>query len=78
MRLTELFIALNEKPVESTWITDISYNRPNRVLTMRLSNGTRYSIPGISRGMFEKWANASSKGQFFHRFIKGRYNVKRL
>jgi hypothetical protein len=75
MRAAEI---LNEKPVESTWITDLVYNRPNRVLTMRLSNGVSYSIPGITRTMFERWTKAPSKGFFFHQSIKGNYQVSRI
>lgn len=66
---------LNEKPVESAWISDLIYNRPNKTLTMRLSNGKRYSIPGITRTTFEKWVKSPSKGEYFHQFIKGRYQV---
>ena len=75
MRAAEI---LNEKPVESTWITDLVYNRPNRVLTMRLSNGVSYSIPGITRTMFERWTKAPSKGFFFHQNIKDTYQVRKI
>jgi hypothetical protein len=67
-----------EKPVQSTWITDLTHNRPNRVLTMRLSNGKSFSINGINRGMFERWTRSPSKGQFWHKFVKGNYIVKRI
>ena len=69
---------LNEKPVESAWITDLVYNRPNKVLTMRLSDGSSYSIPAITRTMFERWIRSPSKGRFFHEQIKDRYQVKRI
>jgi len=69
---------LREKPVESAWITDLIYNRPNKVLTMRLSNGKSYSIPNITRAIFERWTKSGSKGQFFHQHIKDTYNVKRI
>lgn len=80
MRICEIFYKtpLNEKPVESTWITDLIYNRPNKVLTMRISNGRSFSVTNISRTMFEKWVKANSKGQFFHQHIKDTYNIKRL
>ena len=45
---------LTEKPVESAWITDLTYNRPNKIITMRLSNGKSYSIPGATRTTFER------------------------
>ena len=75
MRAAEI---LNEKPVQSTWITDLTYNRPNRVLTMRLSNGVSYSIPGITREIFERWTKSPSKGFFFHQNIKDTYQVSKI
>jgi hypothetical protein len=75
MRAAEL---LNEKQVDSAWISDLVYNRPNRVLTMRLSNGVSYSIPGISRTMFERWLKSPSKGFFFHQNIKDIYQVRKI
>ena len=75
MKLYEILI---EKKVASTWITDLTHNRPNKVLTMRLSNGNVYSISGIGRRMFERWHKSSSKGRFWHQFIKGSYNVRKI
>lgn len=75
MKLAEI---LTEKPVQSSWITDLTYNRPNRTLTMRLNNGKAFSIPGITRSMFEKWLRSPSKGQFFHTYIKDSYLVTRI
>lgn len=74
MKTAEL---LKEKPVESTWITDLIYTRPTKTLTMRLSDGKSYKIPGISRATFETWTKSNSKGQFFHNFIKNKYQVTR-
>jgi len=75
MRLSEFLI---EKQVESAWISDLTHNRPNKVLTMRLSNGKSFSIPGITRTMFERWTRSPSKGSFFHQFIKDKYRVNRI
>lgn len=75
MRASEL---LNEKAVESAWITDLVFNRPNKTLTMRLSDGKTYSIPNMTRAMFEKWYKSPSKGEFFHNNVKDSYNVKRI
>jgi hypothetical protein len=75
MRVSEI---INEKQVMSAWISDLTYNRPNKVLTMRLSNGISYSIPGITRQMFDRWTKAPSKGIFFHNNIKDRYQVNRI
>lgn len=75
MRLSEILL---EKPVQSAWISDLTYNRPNKVLTMRLSNGKTYSIPGVSRTTFDQWSRAPSKGRFFHQKIKDRYPTSKV
>lgn len=75
MRAEEFLI---EKPVMSSWISDLTYNRPNRTLTMRLGNGKSYSIPGITRSTFEQWSKTPSKGRYFHDRIKASYDVKRI
>ena len=75
MKLAELLL---EKPVLSSWITDLTHNRPNKVLTMRLSNGKSFSIPGITRTTFEQWTRSPSKGRFFHKYIKDRFPVNRI
>ena len=67
-----------EKSVESTWITDLVHNRPNKTVTMRLNNGKTYSIPNITRTMFERWMKAPSKGRFFHQYIKDTYRAKKI
>lgn len=75
MRLDEFLL---EKHVDSTWIVNIMHNRPNKTITMRLSNGRAFSIPGITRTTFEKWTKAPSKGRFFHQNIKNKYKVTRI
>jgi len=73
-----LFEILNEVKVQSAWISDLIYNRPNKILTMCLSNGKAYSIHNITRTTFDKWKSAPSKGRFFHNRIKRIYNIKRI
>lgn len=75
MRAAEI---LNEQPVQSAWISDLTYNKPNEVLTMRLSNGISYSIPDIGEDIYEMWVKAPSKGFFFHNNIKDTYQVSRI
>lgn len=75
MRIREV---LKEVKVQSSWISNLTYNRPNSVITWRLNNGREYTIPNISRRMFDRWKSAQSKGQFFHRYIKGTYKVTRI
>lgn len=69
---------LAEKPVQSTWISDLTYNRPNRILVMRLSNGRSFAIEGIPRSLFDRWSITPSKGSFFHTNVKDRYKIYRI
>lgn len=69
--------ALNEKKVQSTWITDLRHSRQNKELTMTLNNGRQFLIPGVTRTTFEQWTRAPSKGRYFHNRIKGKYQVTR-
>ena len=75
MRAAEI---LNEQPVQSAWISDLTYNEPNHVLTMRLSNGNTYSILDIDKDVYEQWLKAPSKGFFFHNNIKDTYQVNKI
>ncbi len=74
MKLMELLL---EKKVQSTWIADLSFNRPKLLLTMTLSNGKKFAVHGISRSIFEKWTNAPSKGTYFHEYISGNHKIVR-
>lgn len=69
---------IEEKAVQSTWITDLVHTRKEKYVTMRLSNGRQFRIPGINRLAFEKWVNSPSKGRYWHANIKGNYQVTRL
>lgn len=75
MRLAEILL---EKPVESSWIANLTHNRPNKTLTMTLGNGRSFSIPGITRLTFERWTQAPSKGIFYHTYIKDKYKLNRI
>lgn len=75
MRLEEF---LTEKAVQSTWIASLTHNRPNKVLTMVLSNGRIFSIPNITRSTFEHWSRSGSKGKYWHQFIKNNYKATRI
>jgi hypothetical protein len=77
MLLSEL---LCEKAVDSSWLVDISYNRKKKIakmITTYKGKQTTYYLLGISRREFDKWHIAPSQGKFFHKFVKGFYDIKR-
>jgi KTSC domain len=69
--------SLKEVAVASTWITDLTYTRPTKTLTMTLNNGRRFAIQGISRQSFDRWKSAPSKGTYFHSHVRDRFPIKR-
>lgn len=78
MKIKEFLI---EKPVTSSWQMDIAYNRKTKVATMKVQHhrgGGTYEIIGMSRREFDKWHAAPSKGKYWHYFIKGFYDVRRI
>ena len=74
MKVEELLL---EKAVMSSWITSLTYNRKNKILTMNLNNGNSYFIFSVSRSLFDKWNLATSKVKFFHLYIKNLYRIQR-
>ena len=72
------FIELLEDKVESSWIKDISYNKPNQTATMILLNGNTYSVQFLEKEVFDGWFNAPSKGKYFQEVIRGFYPVTKL
>lgn len=69
---------LEEKKVQSTWITDLRHSRDKKELRMTLNNGRSYLLPGVTRTVFDQWTRSPSKGKYFHSRIKGRYQVTRI
>lgn len=69
---------ISEVAVKSSWISNLIYNRPNKIVTWKLLNGRVYVVKNVPRRMFDKWKSAPSTGAFFHRYIKPSYVVIRL
>ena len=81
MLVSEITEFLVEKQVESSWLYDISYSRKKKTIRMVIRKPTQissYDILNVSRHVFDKWHRANSKGKFFHSFIKGFYDIKRV
>lgn len=76
MRFTE--IQLQEKPVLSSWITNLVMTRKTNSVVMTLNNGRKYRIDNFSRYKFDLWNKAGSKGKFWHQYVKRNHNVTRI
>lgn len=69
---------IQEQPVLSSWIADITLQRNERDVTMTLGNGKKYKVASVGRPVYTAWVNSGSKGKFWHSNIKRRHNVLRL
>jgi KTSC domain len=64
--------------VQSSNISEIEYDEANERLEILFTTGGRYSYEGVSKEMYQAFLGASSKGSFFHQFVKGKYPWVRL
>lgn len=77
MKIEEIMIT--EKPVISSWIADLTLTRGRSGnVTMTLGNGRKYSVKKVGTERYYQWINASSKGMFWHQYIKKNHDVVRL
>jgi hypothetical protein len=60
-------------PVESSFITHVSYYEPLGMFEIKLKDGSKYSYKNVPKKVFRGFMRATSKGQFFNRVIKPKY-----
>ena len=71
----------NRPQIDSAWISDLTYDRANKEITMYLyggpgKSGGSYKVENITRNMFDEWRNSHSKGKFYWAHIKDQYNIR--
>jgi hypothetical protein len=69
---------LCERAVESSWIRDLRFSKKQRLITLTVASGRVYTIVGATPELYQKWVDTSSKGKFFHQYIKGKFKVWRV
>ena len=64
-----------QKVTNSSLITGIGYNQLNEELSVSVSKtpNATYVFRGVSRTVADQFVNASSKGSYFNRNIRGRF-----
>ena len=63
--------------VESSTIKSIDYFAPLYILTIEFKNGGVYSYRDVGREIWEGLLKAPSKGKYFHKFIRNRFDFKK-
>ena len=69
---------LERKSVESSNLAGIGYNRSARVLEIEFRSGAVYRYREVPAEIYEGLLNAESKGGYFIRQIRGRYEFRRM
>lgn len=64
--------------MDSSLITGALYWPEHRALELSLATGRRYLYLGIPADVAEEFAAASSKGAYFNRAIRGRFDCHPL
>lgn len=64
--------------VDSSNVKSIGYDEDTQELYVDFLNGSSYKYSGVPQSVFEDFQNASSKGQFLHYEIKGRYDYQKI
>jgi len=63
---------------ESSNIAAISYDEMAAVLTIEFNSGQTYEYTGVQPAAWRSFQRAGSKGEYFHRQIKGRYATEQV
>jgi hypothetical protein len=70
---------MNRKPVTSSQISSIGYNRSMEILEVEFNNGAVFQYSEIPEKIYCGLINASSIGSYFHRIIKlGNYSYSQV
>lgn len=59
--------------IQSSAISAIGYDEPSGRMAVRFKQGRTYTYCRVPRSVFQAFLNASSKGEYYDRHIKDRY-----
>lgn len=60
-------------PVESSTLAAVGYDAVRKLLQLEFRSGAVYQYFGVPAAIYESLLNATSKGSFFNRSIRGRF-----
>lgn len=69
---------MDRKPVTSSNIKSIGYNEEKKVLEIEFNSGSIYEYSNVPKDAYKSLNNASSKGQYFIKYIKEIFACKRV
>lgn len=69
---------MRRRPVSSSAISSVGYDRKGRVLELEFSSGGVYDYHEVPPEVYESLMSAESKGRFVSEQIRGRYQSERV
>jgi len=63
--------------IHSSMIDSLWYSPKHRRLTVRFNNQSTYEYAGVRADTYDQLIQSGSKGKFFHRNIRGKYDYRR-
>lgn len=64
--------------VDSTNLSAVGYDSENKILTIEFNDGGLYEYYDVPQNIYDELMSASSKGSFFHRFIRDAYRTVKI
>ena len=69
---------MNMIAVSSSSIAFIGYDAEHMTLRIQFREGGVYDYHGVPEMVYQQFISAPSKGRYYARFIKGRFNQQRI
>ena len=62
--------------VMSSVLVNIEYNKKDKLLFITFKSGKTYVYYNVPEEVWKAFKDAESKGKFFNKYIKGRFNTE--
>jgi len=63
--------------VESSVIDEVGYDEATQALTLKFDSGETYEYKAVPKAVYDELMAAESKGQYFQKNIKGKYEFQK-
>ncbi len=66
------------QPVSSSNLRSVGYDPATMTLEIEFHSGAIYQYSGVPESVYEGLMSSASKGSYFHAYIRGRYQDRRI
>jgi hypothetical protein len=69
---------MDRQPVKSSNLNSVGYDLATNILEIQFNSGGVYQYFSVPNSVYLELMRATSKGNYFHRNIKGHYKFERI